>query len=77
MKDGKRLEGFIVKKGDEEIEIRTSPTEQIVLQTKDIESSKPHELFSIMPDDLAKDLSVQELASIVAYLEWLNEQTKK
>ncbi len=77
LKDGKRLEGFIVKKGDEEIEIRTSPTEQVVLQTKDIESSKPHELFSIMPDDLAKDLSVQELASIVAYLEWLNEQTKK
>ncbi|MEI6234486.1 MAG: HEAT repeat domain-containing protein [Planctomycetota bacterium] len=77
MKDGRVMEGFVVKKGDDEIEIRSSPTEQLTLQVKDIASSKPHENFSIMPEGLVKDLSTQELASILAYLDWLNEQAKK
>ncbi len=77
MKDGLREEGFIVKKGDDEIEIRTSPEVQKTIQVKDIASSKVREGFSIMPDDLCKELSVQDLGSILAYLEWLSEQPKK
>lgn len=78
MADGRRFEGFIVKKGDDEIEIRTGPTEQITLKVKDFAGDpKPHEGFSMMPEGLVKDLSVHELSSILAYLEWLNEQTKK
>src|SRR5579862_9319161 len=75
--DGLIYTGFVVKDAGNTVEIRTSPTEQLTLQTKDIALRKTKEGVSIMPEGLVKDLSVHELASILAYLEHLNELSKK
>ena len=68
MKDGKRHEGFVSKEAGEEVEIRNAAGEATMLPLNDIE--KRTELkTSIMPSGIADTLTVEELASLIAYLE--------
>jgi putative heme-binding domain-containing protein len=71
--DGKSITGFIVKEGGAEIEVRDGTGASIIIKKDDLESRKPSKL-SAMPEKLVDDLTVVELASIVAYLESLKQQ---
>ncbi len=70
-KDGEVHDGFIVRESGTEIEIRNAAGVAQVLAIKDITKRGKREL-SIMPEGLASGLSVQEFASILAYLTSLN-----
>src|SRR5258708_38528227 len=72
MKNGQRHDGFIVHEGGDEIELRNA-TGATVIKTAEIEKRSKLET-SIMPDGIANNLSTQELASLLAYLESLKNQ---
>ncbi|HYG73583.1 MAG TPA: c-type cytochrome [Planctomycetota bacterium] len=68
MKDGKRYEGFVSKEAGEEVEIRNAAGEAQMLPLHEIE--KRTELkTSIMPSGIVDNLTVEEFASLLAYLE--------
>ncbi len=68
--DGKSLSGFVVRESGTEVEVRDATGATAVLKKDDIEERR-HEKLSIMPEKLVDDLTTQELASILAYLESL------
>jgi len=70
MKDGRRFEGFISKESADEIEVRIATGEATLLAAKDIEKRGNLE-FSIMPVGIADTLTLDELNSLIAYLESL------
>lgn len=74
MNDGTRHQGFVIKEAEDSVEIRENQDTQITLEKKEIKTRKILENISIMPDGLVDELSVHELASIIAYLESLNKK---
>ncbi len=66
--DGTRYDGFIVRESGEEVEIRNVAGTPTVLATKQIVSRGKIET-SIMPEGLVNNLSVPELASLLAYFD--------
>jgi len=68
--DGKVHTGFIVRESGEEIELRNVAGISTVLKKDEIEERTKSEL-SIMPLGLVDKLNVEQLASILAYLESL------
>jgi putative membrane-bound dehydrogenase-like protein len=71
MNNGKIHTGFVVREAGDEVEIRDNTGLSTVLRKKDIDDRKQSPL-SVMPEGLVDNLTVQELASILAYLESLN-----
>ncbi|PQO33063.1 discoidin domain-containing protein [Blastopirellula marina] len=70
MDDGRLLSGFITFEGPEKIVIRDNQGNEITLDPDAIEGQKKDNV-SIMPIGLANDVTVQELADLVTYLESL------
>jgi len=70
MEDGRLLSGFITFEGPEKIVIRDNQGNEITLHPDDILGQKKDDI-SIMPAGLANDVTVQELADLVTYLESL------
>lgn len=70
MDDGRLLSGFITFEGPEKIVIRDNQGNEITLNPDEIEGQKKDNV-SIMPVGLANDVTVQELADLVTYLESL------
>ncbi|GAA4431761.1 DUF7133 domain-containing protein [Bremerella cremea] len=70
MEDGRVLSGFITFEGPEKIVIRDAQGTEITLNPDEIEGQKK-DTVSIMPVGLANDVTVQELADLVSYLESL------
>lgn len=68
--DGKVHTGFIVRESGEEVELRNVSGISTVLKKDEIEERTKSEL-SIMPVGLVDKLNVEQLASILAYLESL------
>ena len=66
------MTGFVVREAGEEIEIRDAAGLSTVLKKKDIDERRQTPL-SVMPEGLVDTLTVQELASILAYLESLTK----
>jgi putative heme-binding domain-containing protein len=71
---GKTVEGFVVRESGEDVELRTSAGVSMVLKKEDIDE-RARRPISVMPEALADNLTMAELAALVAYLESLN--TKK
>lgn len=71
LNNGKTVEGFIVREAGDEVELRTSAGVSIVLAKSDIDERARRPL-SVMPEALADNLTIEELAGLVAYLESLN-----
>ncbi|SIO66858.1 putative membrane-bound dehydrogenase domain-containing protein [Singulisphaera sp. GP187] len=67
---GLQYEGFVVREAGDEVELRNSAGEVTVLPKKDIEERGKSET-SVMPTGLADTLTVDDLASLLAYLESL------
>ena len=69
--NGKVTEGFIVRESGDEVELRTSAGIVQVLKKSDIEE-RGRRNISVMPEGIVDNLTVPELAGILAYLESLN-----
>ncbi len=71
--DGRILEGFVVREAGDEVEIRNVQGVATVLARADIEERSRRDI-SVMPNGLADNLTVEELASIVAFLESMTQK---
>jgi len=67
---GKVLTGFVVRESGTELEVRDGTGAVTVLKKADIDERGPSKV-SVMPEKLADELTTQELASLLAYLESL------
>lgn len=67
---GKTLTGFVTNEAADAITIRDNEGKELVLPVKEIEE-RAKSPVSVMPEGLVKDLTVDEFASLVAYLESL------
>ncbi len=68
--DGRLVSGVISQRSSGSIQLRNATGELISTSSGDIERIKPQR-SSLMPDGLLKDLSLQEAADLLAYLESL------
>ncbi len=66
-KSGKVYNGLIVKDGPEEIVLATGPNQEARISRDDIEEVQPSKV-SVMPAGLDQQLTVRELADLVAFL---------
>ena len=69
-KDGDMVEGFVVREGGDEIEVRNITGISTTLKKTDIEKRGKRDV-SVMPEGLVVKLTPHDLASIIAYLETL------
>lgn len=70
MNDGKQISGFVINEAAELVTIRNNEGNELKLRVEDIDE-RAKQTISMMPDNLAKDLTVEELASLLTYLESL------
>jgi putative heme-binding domain-containing protein len=70
LKSGQVLEGFIVRQTKESVTIRTVSAEEQTILVKHIEEQKKIDK-SLMPEGLAANLTVSDLASLLDYLQSL------
>jgi putative heme-binding domain-containing protein len=71
LKDGRRLEGFVVRETPEALTIRTGAAEEHRVPVAEIEERGKVEK-SLMPEGLVANLTVADLASLLDYLEGLS-----
>ena len=70
LKDKDRKEGFVVREGGDEVEIRDATGASLTIKLADVVKRGKLET-SIMPEGIAGNLTMQEFASLLAYLESL------
>lgn len=70
LKDGTEVDGFVVREAADAVTIRTIAAQEQVIPVPQIVKREKQER-SLMPEGLAAGLTVQELASILGYLESL------
>ena len=73
LEDGRSMTGFVTQEGAEEVALRNAAGRATTLAVDDIAERRTVEV-SMMPAGLAAHLTVHELASILAYLEKLDEE---
>lgn len=66
--DGRAINGLIRDESDAEIRLATGPDQEIRLSKTDVDKVKPSRV-SIMPAGLDKQLTMKELADLMAFLE--------
>ena len=71
LKNGDDMEGFVVQEAADIVTIRNVAAQELKLKISDIAKREKLDK-SLMPEGLAAQLSVSELASLIAYLEKLN-----
>lgn len=71
--DGKTFDGFVVREAGDEIELRLANSESLLLKKSEIDERGKRTL-SMMPEKLADGLTVNQLASLLAYLESLKSK---
>lgn len=70
MNDGKQINGFVISEAADVVTIRNNEGNELKLRVEDIDE-RAKQTISMMPDNLAKDLTLEELASLLTYLESL------
>jgi len=68
--DNQVIEGFVTRESGDEVEVRNATGVPIVIKKSDIRGRGKRN-FSIMPEGLAANLTCQDLANLLAYLESL------
>ena len=70
LKDGSEIDGFVVREAADAVTIRTMAAQEQTIQVGEIVKREKQER-SLMPEGLAAGLTVQELASLLDYIEGL------
>lgn len=73
--DGQVLTGLLIEQSEDEIVLRSADGKEQRVHPDDVEVRKQLKT-SLMPDGLAAELTAQELADLLAFLEELNLSTK-
>ncbi|MFO0938950.1 MAG: PVC-type heme-binding CxxCH protein [Gemmataceae bacterium] len=73
--DGQTITGLLVKETETAVTIRDANGKDTVIDSKNVESRKKS-LVSLMPEDLVKTLTEDELVDLVAYLATLKTEKK-
>jgi putative heme-binding domain-containing protein len=68
LKNGDQVDGFVVKESGDSVEVRNVAGTTAVLERTDIATREKREQ-SIMPEGLAANITPEELASLLAFLE--------
>jgi putative heme-binding domain-containing protein len=76
LSDGLTRTGFVTQEAADQVTIRDNTGAEIVLKKSDIEDREKIAV-SVMPEGLAKDVTLIDLASLVDYLEWLAKQEEQ
>jgi putative heme-binding domain-containing protein len=77
MNDGREHMGFVVREAAQLVTFRTVAAQEVTVRRADIKFREVREGVSLMPPGLAAALSIEEFASLIAYLEELNANTSK
>ena len=77
MSDGKQHSGFVINESAELITIRNNEGNELKLKVEDIEERAKQATLSMMPDNLAKDVTLEDFAALIAYLESLASRATK
>ncbi len=70
LKDGNEVDGFVVREAADAVTIRTIAAQEQTIRVSEIAKREKQER-SLMPEGLAAGLTVQELASLLDYIEGL------
>jgi putative membrane-bound dehydrogenase-like protein len=70
LKDGTEVDGFVTQEGAETVKIRTVTAQEMDIKTNEVAKRTKVEK-SLMPDGLAANLTLQEFAALLDYLEGL------
>ena len=73
-KRGRVFAGLLAKQTDQQIVLRDATNKEIVISAEDIELIVPQRK-SLMPELLLRDLTAQEVADLLAYLETLKPKS--
>lgn len=76
LKNGDEHEGFVIQEAADKVVIRNVAAQEIQIAVSDIAQRRKLEK-SLMPEGLAANLTVKELASLIAYLESLAQKDSK
>ena len=76
MNDGKQVSGFVINEAADVVTIRNTEGNELKLRVEDIEE-RAKQTISMMPEGLAKDSTLEDLASLVTYLESLASRATK
>ncbi len=68
--NGKTLTGFVTNEAADEITVRDAEGRELKIGVADIDQRKKQEI-SVMPDGLVKDLTLDEFAALVSYVQSL------
>lgn len=68
--------GFVTQEAADKVTIRDATGQEIMILKSEIEEREKI-MTSVMPEGLAKDLTLIDLASLIDYLEWLAKQEEQ
>jgi len=77
MKDGREHMGFVVREAAQLVTFRTMAAQEVTVRRSEIQAREVREDVSMMPPGLAGALSIEDFASLIAYLEDLNANSAK
>lgn len=69
-KDGRLINGLVVRRTDAELELRDAEGKSVVIPTTEIEQTS-RSAQSLMPEGALRDMTAQEVADLLAFLESL------
>jgi putative heme-binding domain-containing protein len=72
LRDGSIQVGFVVREAASTVTIRNAAAQEMVIPKTDIAGRSVQENLSLMPPGLAGNLSAEDFASLLGYLEGLN-----
>lgn len=76
LKSGQTIEGFLIRETDDEVQLRNAQGVVINLAKKDIDE-RIRRNTSVMPAELVDNLTVSDLASLIAFMESLKVPPRK
>jgi putative membrane-bound dehydrogenase-like protein len=76
LNDGKSVVGFVTNEAAEEVTIRNAEGNELKIKVEDIDE-RAKQTISVMPEGLVKDLTLDDFAALIAYLESLASRATK
>jgi putative heme-binding domain-containing protein len=74
LQDGKIESGFILSENDSTIQIRNAAALELVIRKSEIEERSQLEKVSLMPAGIVSNLTAEELASLVLFIQTLTDE---
>ncbi len=76
LNDGKSLTGFVTNEAADVVTIRNAEGNELKIKVEDIDE-RAKQTVSVMPEGLVKDLTIDDFAALIAYLESLASRATK